>query len=70
MMKINLQGNGLYGKIRWKKLEAIINEPSDTGVRKVIEGFWNAWQDVSKEPENLTSRAALKEKSIGFNRRF
>jgi flagellar hook-associated protein 1 FlgK len=52
------------------KLEAIMNEPSDTGVRKVIEGFWNAWQDLSKEPENLTARAALKEKALALTDAF
>ncbi|OCT13149.1 flagellar hook-associated protein FlgK [Paenibacillus pectinilyticus] len=49
-----------------EKLEAIVNEPSDTGVRQVIEGFWSAWQDVSKEPDNLTARAALKEKALAM----
>jgi flagellar hook-associated protein 1 FlgK len=53
-----------------EKLEAIVNEPSETGVRTVIEGFWNAWQDVSKEPENLTARAALKEKALALTDAF
>lgn len=53
-----------------EKLEAIVNEPSDTGIRQVVEGFWNAWQDVSKEPENLTARAALKEKALAMTDAF
>lgn len=53
-----------------EKLEAIVNEPSDTGVRQVVEGFWSAWQDVSKEPENLTARAALKEKALAMTDAF
>jgi flagellar hook-associated protein 1 FlgK len=53
-----------------EKLEAIVNEPSDTGIRQVIEGFWNAWQDVSKEPDNLTARAALKEKALALTDAF
>jgi flagellar hook-associated protein 1 FlgK len=53
-----------------EKLEGIVNEPSDTGIRQVIEGFWSAWQDVSKEPENLTARAALKEKSLALTDAF
>jgi flagellar hook-associated protein 1 FlgK len=52
------------------KLEAITNEPSDTGIRQVIEGFWNAWQVLSKEPENVTARAALKEKAIALTDAF
>ncbi len=53
-----------------EKLEAIVNEPSDTGVRKVLENFWNAWQDLSKEPENLTARAALKESALALTDAF
>ncbi|WP_438447387.1 flagellar hook-associated protein FlgK [Gorillibacterium sp. sgz5001074] len=53
-----------------EKLEAIFNEPSDTGVRQVIEGFWNAWQVLSKEPENLTARAALKENALAMTDAF
>jgi flagellar hook-associated protein 1 FlgK len=53
-----------------EKLEAIVNEPSDTGIRQVIENFWNAWQVVSKEPENLTARAALKEGALALTDSF
>lgn len=53
-----------------EKLEAIVNEPSDTGIRKVIENFWNAWQVLSKEPENLTARAALKEGALALTDAF
>ncbi|CAG7634007.1 hypothetical protein PAESOLCIP111_03522 [Paenibacillus solanacearum] len=52
------------------KLEAITNEPSDTGLRQVIENFWNAWQVVSKEPENTTARAALKENALAMTDTF
>jgi flagellar hook-associated protein 1 FlgK len=53
-----------------EKLEAIVNEPSDTGIRQVIENFWNAWQVLSKEPENLTARAALKESALALTDSF
>ncbi|MDF2958971.1 MAG: flgK [Paenibacillus sp.] len=48
------------------KLEAIINEPSDTGVRQVVQNFWNAWQELSKAPDNLTARAVVKESAIAM----
>ncbi len=53
-----------------EKLEAIMNEPSDTGIRQVIENFWNTWQVLSKEPENLTARAALKEGALALTDSF
>ncbi|NHN33865.1 flagellar hook-associated protein FlgK [Paenibacillus agricola] len=48
------------------KLQAIINEPSDTGVRQVIQNFWNAWQELSKAPDNLTGRAVVKESALAM----
>ncbi|OBZ07902.1 flagellar hook-associated protein FlgK [Bacillus sp. FJAT-27264] len=44
-----------------QKLESIMNEPSDTGLRKVLDNFWNAWSDLSKDPENITNRKIVKE---------
>lgn len=43
------------------KLEGIFNEPSDTGIRTVLDNFWNAWSDLSKDPENVTARRIVKE---------
>ncbi|PZE19362.1 flagellar hook-associated protein FlgK [Paenibacillus xerothermodurans] len=52
------------------KLESIINEPSDTGVRQTIEGFWNAWQELSKSPENTTARVLVKERALAMTDAF
>ncbi|NBI27732.1 flagellar hook-associated protein FlgK [Chengkuizengella marina] len=49
-----------------QKLEAIFNEPSETGLTQVLEKFWNAWQDVSNDPENVTARTALKENALAL----
>jgi flagellar hook-associated protein 1 FlgK len=53
-----------------EKLEAIINEPSDNGIRQVIEGFWNAWQELSKTPENMTARVLVKERALALTDAF
>ncbi|MFD0696235.1 flagellar hook-associated protein FlgK [Paenibacillus sp. GCM10027628] len=52
------------------KVEAIINEPSDTGIQKVVDGFWNSWQVLSRDPENLTARASLKENALAMTDAF
>jgi flagellar hook-associated protein 1 FlgK len=49
-----------------EKLEAIINEPSDNGIRQVIDGFFNAWQELSKQPDNLETRAVVKESALAL----
>lgn len=53
-----------------EKLEAIINEPSDTGMRQVMDNFWNSWQELSKQPDNLESRAVVKESALALTDAF
>lgn len=53
-----------------EKLEAIMNEPTDTGIRQVIQNFWNAWQELSKQPDNLTARSIVKESAIAMSDAF
>ena len=43
------------------KLEAIVNEPSDTGFRTVLDKFWNAWSELSKNPESTTGKKIIRE---------
>lgn len=49
-----------------KKLEAIINEPSQTGLSSVLTKFFNSWDTLSKDPDstNLTARAVLRQSGI------
>lgn len=53
-----------------KKLEGIVNEPSDYGLRGVIEKFWSSWSDLSKDPENVTGREILVETSKALTDTF
>lgn len=53
-----------------EKLEAIINEPTDTGLRKVLDNFWNSWQELSKQPDNLETRAVVKESALAVTDAF
>ncbi|NEW08854.1 flagellar hook-associated protein FlgK [Paenibacillus sp. SYP-B3998] len=63
-------GDWTVRKDTLEKLEAIINEPSDTGIRQTIEGFWNAWQELSKSPENTTARVLVKERALALTDAF
>ncbi|MEI7025667.1 flagellar hook-associated protein FlgK [Paenibacillus sp. y28] len=44
-----------------EKLQSIMNEPSDTGIRAVLDKFWTAWTDLSKDPENISGRKVVQE---------
>ncbi|MDP4098601.1 flagellar hook-associated protein FlgK [Paenibacillus sp. P96] len=59
-------GNWTVQKDTLEKLEAIVNEPSDTGLRTVMDNFFNAWSDLSKNPEDVTARTVLKERTIAL----
>lgn len=52
------------------KLEAIMNEPTDTGLRTVLDNFWKSWSDLSKDPENVTGRKLLRETATALGDAF
>ncbi|RED57608.1 flagellar hook-associated protein FlgK [Cohnella lupini] len=44
-----------------QKLETIVNEPSNTGLRAVMDNFWKSWHDLSENPEDITARKLVRE---------
>jgi len=52
------------------KLETIMNEPSDSGIRKVMDNFWDAWSDLSQDPQNITNRTIVKESALALTDAF
>lgn len=47
-------------------IEAILNEPSDSGISTVVDQFYSALQELSKNPESLTTRALVRQRAIAF----
>lgn len=45
------------------RIESIFNEPSDTGIRSIMDEFWSAWQDLSVYPEDSSFRSVLIERA-------
>ncbi|AQT85091.1 flagellar hook-associated protein 1 [Paenibacillus larvae subsp. larvae] len=48
------------------RLEGIMKEPSETGLRKVLENFWKSWSDLTKDPENITGKKLVRENAIAL----
>jgi flagellar hook-associated protein 1 len=46
------------------KMEDIMNEPSDNGLAKTMDQFWQSLQDLSVNPENEGSRAVVRQRGI------
>lgn len=52
------------------QIEVIYNEPSDTGLNFSIGEVFSSWQELAKNPENISSKAILVEKSEAFSDTF
>ncbi|WP_139491158.1 flagellar hook-associated protein FlgK [Brevibacillus dissolubilis] len=53
-----------------EKIETIFNEPSDTGLQKVMDDMWKSWQDLVKEPESLSARAVVRQRAVAIAETF
>ncbi|WP_217596241.1 flagellar hook-associated protein FlgK [Cohnella sp. GbtcB17] len=48
------------------KLENVFNEPSDTGIRSLIDKLWTSWSDLAQDPENVTGRKIVRETAMAL----
>jgi len=42
------------------QIEVLFDEPSDRGMSKVINDFFNGWQEVGNDPQNMAARQSLR----------
>jgi len=61
-----LSGEWIQKEDVLKNIEAILNEPSDSGISNVVDQFYSALQELSKNPESLTTRALVRQRGIAF----
>ncbi|MCL6516744.1 flagellar hook-associated protein FlgK [Alicyclobacillus sp.] len=47
-----------------QKVSAILNEPSDTGLSAVMQNFWNAWDKLSANPNDLSARNVVVQSAV------
>lgn len=47
-----------------EQIEAIFNEPSDSSLRKSVDDFWSALNQLAIEPTELSSRALVRQTAI------
>lgn len=53
-----------------QKIEVILREPSDNGLRTVMDKFWSSLQELSKNPESEGVRALVRETGITLSNTF
>ncbi len=49
-----------------QNIESILNEPSDSGVGKLMDDFFSSLQEVSKNAESISVRTLLRERAIAL----
>lgn len=49
------------------ELEVIFNEPSDIGIRSVIEDFWVSLQDLANNPASMATRTTVLQRAVALN---
>jgi flagellar hook-associated protein 1 len=41
------------------QVQMVLNEPSDNGLGGLMDSFWNAWLDLSNQPQDTAARAVV-----------
>ena len=52
------------------QMEAVMNEPSDTGLSNVMDQFWSSLQDLAVQPQNDGARRVVRERGISLANTF
>jgi flagellar hook-associated protein 1 len=52
------------------KMEDILNEPSDTGLSKTMDRFWQSLQDLAVHPEDEGARSVVLQRGIALSDTF
>lgn len=47
-------------------IEGVFNEITNSGLQKVMDGFWDNWNELAKDPSELTIRGLVHESSVAF----
>ena len=50
----------------FQDVQAIMAEPMQSGLQNSLNQFWDSWQELSKEPDSLTVRALVRQRSEGI----
>jgi flagellar hook-associated protein 1 len=63
------KNNSGYWKVRNEfiyQLETIYNEPNDQSLRTRLDELWKSWEELSKYPEERSTREVVREKAINL----
>jgi len=60
------QASGYWESLRitLDTIEVVLNEPTDQGLRGVLDNLWKSWQDLVESPENESVRSVVLERGM------
>ncbi|MCA0971567.1 flagellar hook-associated protein FlgK [Halobacillus litoralis] len=53
-----------------RKMEEVMNEPSDQGLSKTMDRFWQSLQDLSTNPEDAGARSVVRQRGMAVAETF
>ncbi|RIW39064.1 flagellar hook-associated protein FlgK [Bacillus salacetis] len=53
-----------------KKMEEVMNEPSDSGLSKTMDMFWQSLQDLAVNPTNSGARSVVRQRGVAVAETF
>ncbi|MGE5542085.1 MAG: flagellar hook-associated protein FlgK [Bacillota bacterium] len=54
----------------FEEIEVILNEPSDSGIRTVLDKFWESLQELQGNPESEAVRKTVRESAVTLSESF
>ena len=53
-----------------ENIETIFGEGDDSGLQSALTNFWNSWQELSNDPESMTTRNTVVDKAAALSSTF
>jgi flagellar hook-associated protein 1 FlgK len=53
-----------------RRLEDVLNEPSDSGLSATLDQFWNSWSDLANNPTSGSARSVLRQQGASVASMF
>lgn len=61
-----LNNSGTQTRV-FSQIEAIVNEPSETGLQSMMQGFYESWQALASTPEDMGSRQVVIQSAVSLS---
>ena len=63
-------GNWDMKSQQYSQIESVFLEPSENGINNMLGQFWNSWEDLASNPEDLTSRNMVIQRGMNLAQNF